>query len=267
MQKQRTSARIEAFRTVAIASDCLFGFSRAIVSAMKKEYMIFGGIILLVLAVISGISYRESNTPGKLDSVAQCLKEKGAIFYGAFWSPHCQNQMKTFGRSAKLLPYVECSTPNGQGQLPVCTDKKIEGYPTWEFSDGNREGGEVLLATLGSLTYSEVLGYAPCKLCWIQRIFMYPQVLILGLALFGKHKGSRALVDTSLVLSAIGAVVALYHYLMQLGIIPEGSCAAIGYSVSCAERFVLQFGYITIPLMAFSAYLLVTFALLLKRKE
>ena len=125
----------------------------------------------------------------------------------------------------------------------------------------------VLLATLGGLTYSEVLGYAPCKLCWIQRIFMYPQVLILGLALFGKHKGSRALVDTSLVLSAIGAVVALYHYLMQLGIIPEGSCAAIGYSVSCAERFVLQFGYITIPLMAFSAFLLVTFALLLKRKE
>src|SRR3989338_7653646 len=99
-----------------------------------------------------------------------------------------------------------------------------------------------LIATLGSLTYSEILGYDPCKLCWIQRIFMYPQVLVLGLALWGKHKESKALLDTSLTMSIIGALVALYHYLMQLGIVPEGSCAAVGYSVSCAQRFVMQFG-------------------------
>src|SRR3990167_11056557 len=58
-----------------------------------------------------------------------------------------------------------------------------------------------LIATLGSLTYSEILGYDPCKLCWIQRIFMYPQVLVLGLALWGKHKESKALLDTSLTMS------------------------------------------------------------------
>lgn len=114
-----------------------------------------------------------------------------------------------------------------------------------------------LIAMFGSLTYSEILGYEPCKLCWIQRILMYPQVLILGCALWGRHKGVRALLDTSLVLSTVGAVVALYHYLMQLGVISEGSCAAVGYSVSCAQRFVMQFGYITIPLMAFSAFLLI----------
>ena len=122
-----------------------------------------------------------------------------------------------------------------------------------------------LIATLGSLTYSEILGYDPCKLCWIQRIFMYPQVLVLGLALWGKHKESKALLDTSLTMSIIGALVALYHYLMQLGIVPEGSCAAVGFSVSCAQRFVMQFGYITIPLMAFSAFLLIIVSLRLVR--
>jgi disulfide bond formation protein DsbB len=118
-----------------------------------------------------------------------------------------------------------------------------------------------LLATLGSLTYSEMLGYEPCKLCWLQRIFMYPQVLILGFALWGRHKESRALLDLSLVMSAIGGVIALYHYLMQLGFVPEGSCAAVGYSVSCAKTFVLQFGYITIPMMALSAFFLIILSL------
>jgi thiol-disulfide isomerase/thioredoxin len=119
---------------------------------VKKEYIIIGGIALFILAGVIGISYRENNTPGKLDGFAQCLKDKGAIFYGAFWCPHCQNQKKMFGRSARLLQYVECSTPNGQGQLSVCTDKKIEGYPTWEFVDGSREGGEVPLSKLAEKT-------------------------------------------------------------------------------------------------------------------
>lgn len=125
----------------------------------------------------------------------------------------------------------------------------------------------VTLATLGSLTYSEILGYDPCKLCWIQRIFIYPQVLILGLALFGKHKGNNALIDTSIVLAIGGAIVAFYHYLMQTGVVPEGSCEAVGYSASCAQRFVMTFGYITIPLMATSALLLVVSSLLLARTK
>ena len=119
---------------------------------MKKEFIIIGGITLAVLAGAIGFSYKENNTPGKYDTFAQCLGEKGAVFYGAFWCPHCQNQKKLFGNSAKKLPYVECSTPNGKGQLQVCTDKKIEGYPTWEFADGSREGGEVPLAKLAEKT-------------------------------------------------------------------------------------------------------------------
>ena len=119
---------------------------------MKKEHIIIGLITLVVILAIGFISYRENNIPGELDGFAQCLKDKGAIFYGAFWCPHCQNQKKLFGRSAKLLPYVECSNPNGQGQLQVCIDNAIKGYPTWGFADKSRLDGEVPLATLAEKT-------------------------------------------------------------------------------------------------------------------
>ena len=115
-----------------------------------------------------------------------------------------------------------------------------------------------LAATLGSLIYSDVLGYEPCKLCWFQRIFMYPQVLLLGFALIKKQ---RVIIDYALALAIPGALVAGYHYLLQLGVAPSLPCAAVGYSVSCSERFVLQFGYITIPLMAFTAFVLIGFLL------
>jgi len=119
---------------------------------MKKEYAIFGLITLAVIVGIGFISYRDANTPGQLDGFAQCLTDKGAVFYGAFWCRHCQSQKKQFGRSARLLPYVECSKPDGQGQLQVCIDKQIKGYPTWEFADGSRLDGEVPLQKLAEKT-------------------------------------------------------------------------------------------------------------------
>lgn len=94
------------------------------------------GILIVVAAALIAWYYL---APGKYDALAACLKEKGATFYGAFWCPHCQEQKRVFGTSASDLPYVECSTPDGKGQLPVCAEKGIEGYPTWEFADGTRE--------------------------------------------------------------------------------------------------------------------------------
>lgn len=104
-------------------------------------------IIIAVIAVViigGGAWWSAQNSePGKYDIFAQCLKDKGAIFYGAFWCPHCQSQKSVFGKSAKYLPYIECSTADGKGQLKVCTEKGIEGYPTWKFRDGAEEQGEV----------------------------------------------------------------------------------------------------------------------------
>ena len=94
--------------------------------------------------------------PGKLDAFATCIKDSGAKFYGAFWCPHCQKQKAMFGKSAKILPYIECSTPDGKSQMSVCKDAGVEGYPTWEFKDGTRMSGEVALETLGEKTQCEL---------------------------------------------------------------------------------------------------------------
>lgn len=109
------------------------------------------GVIVLIFGMYM-IKTKTDATPGKLDSFAQCLKDKGAVFYGAFWCTHCQNQKAMFGKSVTLLPYVECSTPDGKGQFPICKEKNIEGYPTWIFADGSRLTGEVALETLAEKT-------------------------------------------------------------------------------------------------------------------
>ncbi len=122
---------------------------------MSKKWAIYGVVTIAVVALFF-VWRSEANKPDKLDAFATCLKDRGAIFYGAFWCPHCQNQKAMFGRSQKLLNYVECSTPNGQAQLPFCTKKGIEGYPTWEFKDGSRLSGEVALETLAEKTGCEL---------------------------------------------------------------------------------------------------------------
>ncbi|MDB5204716.1 MAG: thiol-disulfide oxidoreductase-like protein [Candidatus Taylorbacteria bacterium] len=115
-----------------------------------------------------------------------------------------------------------------------------------------------LISTCGSLFYSDVLGYEPCKFCWFQRIFMYPQALILGLALWRKEWN---LYFYSIVMSVIGGLIALNHYILQMtgsSIIP---CSAVGQSVSCSKVFVVHLGYITIPFMALSGFVLMTLAM------
>jgi hypothetical protein len=119
---------------------------------MEKK-TIFG--LVIIIAIIGGLaawSMSLNSGPGKLDSFASCIKDKGATFYGAFWCPHCQAQKKMFGSSAKLLPYVECSSPDGKSQLPFCTQKGVESYPTWIFADGSTSTGEVDLETLAAKT-------------------------------------------------------------------------------------------------------------------
>jgi len=123
---------------------------------MKKNTIVIIGIAVLIIG--ASVYLYLNNTvdvgggPGELDEFAQCLNDSGAVFYGAFWCPHCQNQKALFGKSEKLLNYVECSTADGRGQLAVCRDKNITGYPTWEFADGSRLSGEVSLETLAEKT-------------------------------------------------------------------------------------------------------------------
>lgn len=118
-------------------------------------------------------------------------------------------------------------------------------------------------ALVGSLTYSNMIGYEPCTLCWWQRIFMYPIVPLLVFAFYKKDIFIRPYI---ILMSVLGGIIALDHYVLQItgtSLIP---CSAVGYSSSCAKNFVLQFGYITIPLMALSAFVLIITALLWHKK-
>jgi len=96
-------------------------------------------IVVLVVLGIGGaiITSKKADAPGPLDATATCIKNSGATFYGAFWCSHCKEQKKLFGNSVKLLPYTECSKPDGT-QNDLCKEKKIESYPTWELADGTR---------------------------------------------------------------------------------------------------------------------------------
>ena len=110
-------------------------------------------VIIIVVALVAvaglfGFLWWLDQQPGQLDGFGA----SGAKFYGAFWCSHCQNQKAMFGSSKKYLPYIECSTLDSQGQLPVCTEKKISGYPTWIFADGSILNGEVSLENLASKT-------------------------------------------------------------------------------------------------------------------
>ncbi len=112
------------------------------------------------------------------------------------------------------------------------------------------------VATVGSLFYSEVAQYEPCKFCWFQRIFMYPLVLLLGMFLDSRDR--KIIARPAMVLAIIGGIIALYHYYIQLSpasaLVP---CSAVGVSVSCTSREFTHLGYITIPMMSLTAFVLI----------
>jgi len=104
-------------------------------------------IAIVVLAVVSNKNQLAKENPVRLaavDKVAQCLTDTGVKFYGASWCPHCARQKGLFMKSAKKLPYIECSTAGaGSPQTQACIDANITSYPTWEFGIGDRMANEI----------------------------------------------------------------------------------------------------------------------------
>ena len=111
-----------------------------------------------------------------------------------------------------------------------------------------------VVAAFGSLYLSEIRAFPPCKLCWFQRIFMYPIPVLVLTSIYRKTKD---LFQYLMPLSFIGMLIAGYHYYLQLNPNPYAPCGDIGFSVSCSENFFTHFGYITIPWMSFSAFLVI----------
>lgn len=117
-----------------------------------------------------------------------------------------------------------------------------------------------------SLFYSNIVGYPACELCWIQRIFLYPQLILFGMELY---KRDRSIVDFSLVFATIGSIVSIYHVYVENGGTRGLACAGIAPSstsqISCNVRYIYEFGYITMPIMALTLSLFII-ALLLNYK-
>jgi len=112
-------------------------------------------------------------------------------------------------------------------------------------------------ATVGSLVYSEVVGYPACILCWIQRIFMYPLPFLFGLALVRRD---RSVVPYALLLAVVGGLVALYQWAKDMLALYSNvtvPCPAVSDLPSCDRIYVLEFGYITIAMIALNAFLLI----------
>ncbi|MFA6908883.1 MAG: disulfide bond formation protein B [Patescibacteria group bacterium] len=111
-----------------------------------------------------------------------------------------------------------------------------------------------VIATVGSLFLSEIAHFTPCRLCWFQRILMYPQIVVLGVALWKKER--RISVMNAAILSIIGLGFAKYHYYLQMFSDSVKPCSTFD-PVSCTEKVIVHFGYITIPMMALTAFALI----------
>lgn len=110
------------------------------------------------------------------------------------------------------------------------------------------------IATGGSLFYSQIAGFIPCEFCWFQRVLMYPlSILTLLIAARGDNRAARYLIP----LPVVGAGTSIYHILIERGVIKESS-ACLVTGGGCSTNWIIRhsFGYLTIPELALTAFLL-----------
>jgi disulfide bond formation protein DsbB len=121
----------------------------------------------------------------------------------------------------------------------------------------------VTASALGSLFFSSVMGFAPCVLCWYQRIFLFPLVIVLALGLFPFDKN---VVKYALPLAIVGFLTAVYHNLLYVGIIPE-KIQPCSQGVSCTEDYISLFGFLTIPMLSLLSFsTIIALLIILKRR-
>ncbi len=118
------------------------------------------------------------------------------------------------------------------------------------------------IATLGSLFFSEVMQFIPCSMCWYQRIFMYPLVIVFLIALL--YPDDKVF-KYSIGLVVVGLFFAIYHNLLMFGIIPESVVPCV-QGVPCSTKYINWFGFINIPFLSLISYSLILILLLAGKK-
>ncbi len=119
------------------------------------------------------------------------------------------------------------------------------------------------VSTLGSLFFSYVMEFAPCVLCWYQRIFLFPLVLILARGLFPYDKNA---VKFALPLAIVGWLTAVYHNLLFAGIIPD-KMQPCSQGVSCTEEYIDLFGFLSIPMLSLLSFTIITALLIFLQRR
>lgn len=108
--------------------------------------------IVLIAAAFAGVWYLGKwRARRKVDHFTQCLSDKGAVMYGLYWCPHCEEQKELFASSFRNVHYVECGTPDHHEE-PQCSADGMKNFPTWKFADGERHEGEMSLQELAFKT-------------------------------------------------------------------------------------------------------------------
>lgn len=119
-----------------------------------------------------------------------------------------------------------------------------------------------IIAVVGSLFFSEVMHFVPCTLCWYQRILMYPLMIILGIAVY---QNDRVVYKYVLPFSILGIVVSIYHYSHQkFSLFKDFEMCSSG--VPCSGEYINWLGFITIPLLAFVAFSVITVCMLFLKR-
>ena len=119
-------------------------------------------------------------------------------------------------------------------------------------------------SALGSMFFSEIMDFPPCVLCWYQRVFMFPLAIILLTGLFPYDK---SVIKFSLPLAVGGLCFAIYHSLVYAGFIPE-NLQPCSQGVSCSDKYIELFGFITIPMLSLISFsIIVSLLLVLLRRN
>jgi disulfide bond formation protein DsbB len=129
----------------------------------------------------------------------------------------------------------------------------LEGYELWlAFL-------VAAVATGGSLFFSEIAGFVPCELCWFQRICIYPLSIVTLLAAIAND---RRVARYLLPLPLVGAGIAVYHLFVENGVVKQAQTCLLSAPGGCATKWIEEFGYVTIPVLALTGFAL-SFAFLL----
>lgn len=122
----------------------------------------------------------------------------------------------------------------------------------------------ILTGSSLALVYSDVFGIVPCGLCWLERIALFPQLIIVGIALYYREYAS---IRSGIALSVVGFIIAAYHHYIQMGGGEFVRCPTSG--ADCSMRFMYEFGFVTFPLLAALsfAFLIVLYMYVLKTQN